>query len=105
MKSPTFSLRETSPIKFLKAFFTFVKMYSYGFYFSENTHLDADGTHWGFYRFNEKTEPALFDVDFSFDKKHCGYFHVHGDDFRLDIADKNSIQQKKLFLLNGWRKK
>ena len=72
-------------MKFLNALLTFIRMYRRGFYFSENMHTDADGTYWGFFRFNSKNDnPGLFDIDCSFGKKHRSYFHVHGDDFRME---------------------
>jgi hypothetical protein len=72
-------------LKFIKALLLFLRMYRDGFFFSSNTHIDQNSTRWGFYRFNYKTEYGLFDIDFSFLKKSESYFHLHGDDFRLDI--------------------
>lgn len=63
-----------------------------GFFFSENTHTDPDGTRWGFYRFNHKEQAALTDIDFSFSKKGPGYSHIHGDDYRFEFSKGNVIE-------------
>lgn len=77
-------------IDFLKAFFIFVRMYLDGFYFSKNTHIDYDGTRWGFYRFNYKDiKYGIIDIDFQFSKnrQEKSYFHVHTYEtiYRLDL--------------------
>lgn len=72
-------------MKFLKAFLLFIRMYRDGFFFSDSTRVDPDGTRWGFYRFNHNDRHAMFDVDFSFIKnRHSYYFHVHGNDSRVE---------------------
>jgi hypothetical protein len=85
LKFQMFWLRIT---KFLQAFLLFFRMYADGFYFSKNTNTSSDGSRWGFYRFNHKMECALFDIDFNFAKDSNSYFHVHGDDVRVELSYK-----------------
>ena len=80
---------------FLKALWIFALMYEQGFYFSRNTHRDNDGTCWGFWRFNWKTEYSLFDVDFSFGKNHKDFFHSRGDDYRMDTDLQGKSRTKR----------
>jgi hypothetical protein len=76
-------------MNFLKALLLFIRMYRDGFYFSENSHISGGGVRWGFYRFNHKYKAAMFDIDYSFDGiPH--YFHVHGDDYRVDFSDEQN---------------
>ena len=81
---------------FLKALVLFVKIYKDGFFMSENSHTEKDGSRWGFYRFNYVTESALFDIDYQFNSPNRkNYFHVHGDDFRLEFnqdSEKEKMQ-------------
>lgn len=72
-------------MKFLKALLVFVKMYCFGFYFSENTHHSPDGSFWGFYRFNHNKVSGMYDIDFDIRKNGSGYWHVHGDNYRADF--------------------
>lgn len=90
--------------KFLKAFLIFLQMYRYGFFFSQNTHRTESRTgrksHWGFYRFNHRTQASLFDVDFEFGKDHSelsqeGYFHVHGDDVRIRLSQVDPVRRTR----------
>lgn len=79
--------------KFLKALLLFIRMYRDGFYFSDNTHKDPNGTRWGFYRFNHISQHAMYDIDFEFDSKiRPGYFHLHGDDYRVDYLPNDQFK-------------
>lgn len=76
-------------MNFLKALLLFLKIYRDGFFFSGKSYRDPDGSRWGFYRFNEEKECGLFDIDYSFSKDGSGYFHVHGNDFRMERRKKD----------------
>jgi hypothetical protein len=79
-------------MKFLKALLIFIRMYRDGFYFSENSHEDPNGTRWGFYRFNHVGQPGMFDIDYSFDvADRDGYAHIHGDDYRLTFDNRGKL--------------
>jgi hypothetical protein len=82
-------------MNFIKALLTFIRIYRDGFFFSENVHKDPDGSRWGFYRFNYKTESGLYDIDFCFSKKDECYFHVHGNDFRLHYFKETQLINQK----------
>jgi hypothetical protein len=79
-------------MKFLKALLLFIRMYRDGFFFSENSHRGPDGNRWGFYRFNHREVPAMFDIDYEIyaTEENKGYAHIHGDDYRLTFI-KNKV--------------
>lgn len=85
-------VHKKTEINFFKALLIFVQMYKYGFFFSDNTHeyYDRSGR-WGFYRFNHVHQPAIFDIDFSIGPSEVSYYHVHGDDCRLEFQANGEI--------------
>lgn len=54
--------------RIVRAFRTFVRMYSQGFYFVENISRNQDGELWGFYRLNDWKHKlsGIGDIDFVF---------------------------------------
>lgn len=78
-------------MRFIKALIIFIRMFNDGFFISENLHNDASGR-WGFYRFNHKQVPALFDIDLSIKGEGINYIHVHGEDCRIDLDKKGKVK-------------
>lgn len=97
--------------KFIKAFVIFIKMYRYGFFFSESGHVEPDGTNWGFYRFNHKNVPAMFDINFLFGPAvGLNFAHLHGDDYRLKfdsnkefVSVEKTVMVKQVSNKDWWR--
>jgi hypothetical protein len=76
-------------IAFLKALWLFIRMYKDGFFFSESRHLDKDGARWGFYRLNFRSHYSMQDIDYNFNSpRDDNYFHIHGDDYRMQVTPK-----------------